>query len=369
MRGGTSKAVVFARGDLPESPADWDPIFLAVLGSPDPYARQLDGMGVGLSSLSKVCVVGPPSRPDADLDYTFAQVSVSQPLVDYSGNCGNMSSAIGPYAVEEGLVDAPRDGLAVVRIHNTNTRKIIRSSFEVAGGSPVVDGDLVVDGVAGSGAPIRLDFLDPGGSGTGSLLPTSRPCDDLSVEDDRTVRASMVDASTPCVFVHASDFGVLGVEPPEVLEENRPLMHVLEETRRAASVRMGIAESVRGAAERQSIPKMALVSEPKAHALASGRELCVDEFEICVRMLSMGRPHRAVPITGAVCLAVAARLSGTVPASVLRPDSQALRIAHPSGVVTVDAKVTAGTPTGPYAEFGSVYRTARRLFEGWALYR
>lgn len=369
MRGGTSKAVIFRRDDLPADRADWDPIFLAVMGSPDPFARQLDGMGGGISSLSKVCVVGPATRTDADLDYTFAQVSVSHPVIDYGGNCGNMSAAIGPYAIEEGLISAPANGTASIRIHNTNTGKIIRASFELVDGSPAIDGDLVIDGVPGSGAPIRLDFLEPGGSTTGRLLPTALPSESLPIADGKEVRATLIDASTPCVFVDAADFGVRGVEQPDDLEKNRALMDMLEDVRCAASVRMGIADSKTAAAERQSVPKVALVSAPGAHALSNGRELANDAFEICVRMLSMGRPHRAVPMTGAVCLAVAARVPGTLPESIVRPGSESLRLAHPSGVVTVDAKVNMDSKCGPYASYGRVYRTARRLFEGQVLYR
>ena len=368
MRGGTSKAVMFQRRDLPAERADWDPIFLAVMGSPDPFGRQLDGMGGGISSLSKVCVVGPSSHPEAELDYTFAQVMVTEAAVDYGGNCGNMSSAVGPYAVEEGLVTAPRDGTAVVRIHNTNTGKIIRASFEMAGGLPVVEGELVIDGVAGSGAPIGLDFLDPGGSGTGLLLPSARPVDELCIGGGRRIPASLIDAANPCVFVRAADFGKRGVESPEALESDVSLMEALEEARRAASVLMGITGSARAASALQSVPKIALLSEPVAHELASGRRLSSTAFDICVRMLSMGRPHRAVPITGAVCLAAALRLPGTLPATMARVGHGMLRIAHPSGVIAVDSKVTQSASSGPRVEYGRVYRTARRLFEGQALY-
>ena len=368
MRGGTSKAVMFQRRDLPADRADWDPIFLAVMGSPDPFGRQLDGMGGGISSLSKVCIIGPPSHPEADVDYTFAQVTVTQASVDYGGNCGNMSSAVGPYAVEEGLVTAPRDGVAVVRIHNTNTGKIIRASFEMADGIPLVEGGLAIDGVAGSGSPIGLDFLDPGGSRTGLLLPTARPVDELCAGEGRTIPASLIDAANPCVFVRASDFGMSGVESPDALEGDGSLMEALEETRRAASVLMGITGSALEASELLSVPKIALVSEPVAHELISGRRLSATEFDICVRMLSIGRPHRAIPITGAICLAVALHVPGTVPATMTRVGNGMLRIAHPSGVVAVDAKVTESASGGPWAEYGRVYRTARRLFEGQALY-
>src|SRR5690606_35771456 len=206
-RGGTSKALIFHRQDLPPDCACWDAIFLAAMGSPDAYGRQLDGMGGGISSLSKVCVVGPPTRPDADVDYTFAQVQVKEARVDYGGNCGNMSSAIGPFAVDEGLV-AAGSGEATVRIHNTNTGKIIHSTFPVAHGRSVERGDLVIPGVSGSGAPVRLDFLEPGGASTGRLLPTGRATDRLEVPGMGAVTVSLVDAANACVFLDAETLGL-----------------------------------------------------------------------------------------------------------------------------------------------------------------
>src|SRR5437870_1172829 len=202
MRGGTSKAIMFLQRDLPRDRSQWDRIFASAMGSPDPNGRQLDGMGGGLSSLSKVCVIGPPTHPDADVDYTFAQVEIRNGSVDYSGNCGNMSSAVGPFAVDEGLVKS--DGTeAVVRIHNTNTHKIIVSRFALENGRAAVDGDFVLPGVGGTGAPVRLDFLDPGGAGTGTLLPTGKVVDELTVVSLGRIAVSMVDAANPCVFVAA----------------------------------------------------------------------------------------------------------------------------------------------------------------------
>src|SRR5665213_1205808 len=187
MRGGTSKAVMFRRDDLPADPKDWDPIFLEVMGSPDPNGRQLDGMGGGISSLSKICVIGPSSRPDADVDYTFAQIGVRDTFVDYGANCGNMSSAVGPFALEEGLVPAPKGGEASIRIHNTNTSKIIVARFPTENGLLAAAGDIAIDGVAGQAAPIRLEFLDPGGARTGKLLPTGNARDELDIRGLGTV--------------------------------------------------------------------------------------------------------------------------------------------------------------------------------------
>jgi 2-methylaconitate cis-trans-isomerase PrpF len=369
MRGGTSKAVMFRREDLPAERAAWDAIFLQVMGSPDPNGRQLDGMGGGLSSLSKVCVVGPPSRPDADVDYTFAQVSVDQAMVDYAGNCGNMSSAIGPFAVEEGLVLPPADGAAVVRIHNTNTSKIVVARFPVTGGALAADGDLALDGVAGTAAPIRLEFVDPGGAKTGRLLPGGAARDMLDIPGLGAVAASCVDAANPCVFIAAEAVGKTGVESPGELETDTAWLQAMEAIRLAGSVRMGLAPDLATAARIPSIPKVAMLCAPRAAPTLSGRALAADDMDIGVRMISVGQPHRAVPITGAICLAVAARIPGSVAHALCRATNGPIRIGHPSGTILVDAAMAKGPDGRPQAEYGAVYRTARRLFEGAVLYR
>src|SRR5215204_705223 len=197
MRGGTSNAIVFNAKDLPRDRALWDEIFIAAIGSPDPYGRQLDGMGGGISSLSKVCVVGPSSRADADIDYTFAQLSVKEAKVDYSGNCGNMSSAMGPFAVDEGIVQVSGKE-ALVRVHNTNTKKIIWSRFALDENQSAVDGELAIPGVSGTGSPVKLEFREPGGATTGKLLPTGNVIDTLDVPGVGKIRASLVDAANAC---------------------------------------------------------------------------------------------------------------------------------------------------------------------------
>ena len=378
MRGGTSKALVLHRADLPPDQADWAPIFLAAMGSPDPNGRQLDGMGGGVSSLSKICVVGPPSRPDADIDYTFAQVSVGTAAVDYSANCGNMSSAMGPWAVDEGLVAAPNGGEALVRIHNTNTNKIIHARFPVEDGLAAVDGDTVLDGVGGSGAPIRLEFQDPGGARTGRLLPSGNPADMLDIPGFGPVEVSMVDAANPCVFVAAASLGASGIELPDALDATPALLATLEAIRCAASVEMGLAPSIEAAALILGVPKVAMVAAPSAAPTLSGRRLAAEDMDIAVRMISIGQPHRAVPLTGAMCLAAACRVPGSVAwRLVLQAVPQAgrsaahagaLRIGHPSGVVMVDAAVET-RPGGVHIRHATVYRTARRLFQGEVLYR
>jgi 2-methylaconitate cis-trans-isomerase PrpF len=369
MRGGTSKAVIFHARDLPASRDEWGPIFLSVMGSPDPSMRQLNGMGGGVSSLSKVCVIGPPSRPDADVDYTFAQVLIDKARVGFDSNCGNMSSAIGPFAVDEGLVPRPRNGEAVVRIHNTNTSKIIVSRFSMDGGEAAVEGDMALDGVAGTGAPIRLEFMAPGGAKTGRLLPTGNAADELQVEGLGRVPASMVDAANPCVFVPAEAVGATATELPTQIEQNAALLGKLEAIRRAASVAMGITPDLEKAAT-IGVPIVAFVTRPVEMTVLSGRRLAPADMDIAVRMMSNGQAHRATPLTGALCLAVATRVPGSIPhelARSLADDATQIRIAHASGLIAVDAKVA---PSGNElrAEYAAVYRTARRLFEGRVLY-
>lgn len=366
MRGGTSNALVFHRRDLPEDEAEWPRLMLAAMGSPDPNGRQLNGMGGGISSLSKVCVVGPPSRPDADIDYSFFQIGVENDTVDTSGNCGNMSSAMGPFAVDEGLV-AVHGSEAEVRIHNTNTRKIIRARFGMVDKSAAVAGDLAIDGVAGTGSPIRLEFLDPGGAGTGALLPTGQALDHLDVSGLGTLDVSMIDAANPCVFVEASALGCEGTELPDALERDGRLLEALEAVRRAASLRMGIATSDDEAARIPSIPKVAMLCAPHTFRTLSGRVIDAQEHHIGVRMISIGRPHRAVPLTGGLCLAVAVRTPGSLAARLARPHDGPIVIGHPSGLLTVDADVKRDAGGALVAHYAAVYRTARRLFEGHVL--
>jgi 2-methylaconitate isomerase len=368
VRGGTSKGLMLHSRDLPRERADWVPIFLAAMGSPDPYGRQLDGMGGGLSSLSKICVMGPPSRPDADVDYTFAQVLIETSHVDFQPLCGNMSSAVGPFAVDEDLV-AARGDTATIRIHNTNTGKIIVSTFPLCDGRAAVDGDLEIPGVAGTGAPVRLDFLDPGGASTGKLLPTGQVRDLLDVPGVGRIEASLVDASNACVFVRAADLGLSGRESPTRIEEDAALMRKLGAIRIAAAIRMGLAADETQAAARTAVPFVGFVSPPAECATLSGETVSADAVDLTARVLSNGQPHRALPLGVSMCLAVAARIEGTVAHEVCRLPAQAgadLRLGMPSGVLRVAAEVHR-TDSGWQVRHGSFYRTQRRLFEGHVL--
>jgi len=370
MRGGTSNAVVFHARDLPRDRALWDEIFLAAIGSPDPYGRQLDGMGGGVSSLSKVCIVGPSSRPDADIDYTFAQVQVKEAKVDYGANCGNMSSAMGPFAVDEGLVKAAGNE-ALVRVHNTNTKKLIWARFPLDDGQAAVDGDLAIPGVSGTGAPVKLEFREPGGATTGKLLPTGHVADVLDVPGIGKIHVSMVDAANACVFVRAADLGISGTELPEEIDSNAGLLKKLEAIRVAASVAMGITNTTGEAAKRASVPFVGFVSGPQKAKTLTGEMLYETGMDLTGRMMSNGQPHRALPLTCTLCMAVAARLEGSVVHEATRatgsPDGE-VRIAMPSGVLTVAASVRK-LEGNWHAEQGAFYRTQRRMFEGTVLVR
>lgn len=351
MRGGTSRALMFHARDLPDSRDRWDSIFAAALGSPDPTGRQLNGMGGGISSLSKVAVIGPPTRDGADVDFTFAQVEITGRGVSYRGNCGNISAAVGPFAVDEGLVPA-RGEAACVRIHNTNTGKLIRAEFPLVNGKAAVAGATAIAGVAGSGAAVRLSFLDPGGATTGKLLPTGRPADLLTI-GDRTIEVSLVDATNPVVFVAADEVGLNGAETPEALADRSGLLALLDDVRRAGGAAMGLPTMPQpGLAVINNLPLVAIVSP------------ATDEADVQVRMISAGQPHRAIPLTGAMCVAIAARLEGTCVERVAKSPQrgQPLLIGHAAGVLAVDAKVRDGV-----AIEAAVLRTARRLMEGRVL--
>jgi 2-methylaconitate isomerase len=363
MRGGTSRAVMFHARDLPDR-AEWDPIFVAAMGSPDPNGRQLNGMGGGISSLSKVCILAPSDRTDADIDYTFAQVQIRDPRVDYRSNCGNMSSAVGPFAVDEGIV-RPNGDTAMVRIFNTNTGKIIRSTFALNDGRAATDGDLAIPGVAGTGAPVRLDFLAPGGATTGRLLPTGRATDRLDVPGIGPIDVSMLDAANACAFVRACDIGLTGRELPEELERDPALLEKLQAIRRQASIAMGIARDDAEARVVAAVPIIGFVAPPMDAATLSGEPIAASQVDLTARFLSNGQPHRALPLTASLCTAVAARIAGTLVAEALAPRAAyQVRIGMPSGILTVGADVGQEADGQWIARSGAFYRTARRLFDG-----
>lgn len=365
MRGGTSKAVIFHQRDLPAR-GEWDRLFLAAMGSPDPYGRQLNGMGGGISSLSKVCIIAPSARNDADVDYTFAQVQIREARVEYRANCGNMSAAIGPFSVDEGLVRA-KGATATVRIYNTNTQKLIHAMFPLRDGRARYDGNLVIPGVAGSGAPVRLDFISPGGATTGKLLPTGKPVDMLDVPGVGKLAASMVDAANAGVFLRAADLGLIGTELPEQLDANTDLLARLQAIRQCAAVAMGIAKNLDEARGIPGVPMIGFVAPSADAPTLTGELIAKADVDLTARFLSNGQPHRALPLTASLCTGVAARITGTLVADALAPGAQnrdAIRIGMPSGILAVGASVEQTGPGTWVAQRGSFFRTTRRLFDG-----
>lgn len=372
-RGGTSRAIIFQESNLPQSPASRRALFLQSIGAPDPHGRQLNGMGAGVSSLSKICLVGLPPVEDHgryDVTYTFVGIGIECDEVDYAGNCGNMSSAIGPFAYNARLLPAPRDipdfysrdGLITVRILNTNTNKLIRNSFFVSNGQAQVDNQTHIDGVSGLGTGVTLDFVDPSGSKTRGLLPTG-----VAKQVLEGFEASCVDAANPCVFVRAKDLGVEPTILPAQLSENTEVRATLERIREAGAVAMGLIKS--GEVPPRVIPKIALVSPRKLQVTLSGSVNMASELDLVVRFISDAQPHRAIPLTGALCTAAAAMVDGTIVNEALDQNKRKevasgsegmVRIGHPSGRVEVGAKLDGSG----HIECVSVVRTARRLFEG-----
>lgn len=362
MRGGTSKGLFFDERDLPPGGPERDRVFTGVLGSPDPFGRQLDGLGGGSSSTSKVVSVAVSDRADADLAYTFGQVAVDAALVDYSGNCGNLSSAVVPFALLTGLLEVPTDGTATVRLLNTNTDTIIVVRLPVGGGVAATEGDLVLPGVAGSGAPIELQYLDPAGSRTSGALPTGRPVDVLDA-GDRQVEASLVDVASPMVFVPAAAVGLDGSERPADLDADTAVLASLDELRRAAAVAMGMC--ARPDEAPLAFPKIAVVAPPAPSTLLDGSHVPAGAADVLLRTLSMGVTHLAVPGTAALCAAAAAAIPGTVVHAASSGTAPRLRIATPSGVVVAAADVDVEDDRVTVAG-ASLFRTARALMRGQA---
>lgn len=376
VRGGTSKGVFFRADDLPPLADDtggddpsagrdrsaWDAIFTAVMGSPDAFGRQLDGMGGGISSLSKVMVVSASERPGVDLDYTFAQVEITEATVDYSGNCGNLSSGVVPFGLLAGLIDAG-DGWHVFRLFNTNTGKLVDVGLTVEGGQAAVDGDFTLPGVSGTGAPIELIYPDPAGSRTGALLPTGKASESIDA-DGIMFDATLIDATLPLVIVPSAAVGLNGDELPERIDADGPAMRVIDDLRRNAAVRMGLSETRETAP--QVVPKVAVVTPPTPTRLLDETTLAAEDADIVVRVISMGQAHRAVPGTAAMCLAAAALVPDTIVNLILTrserpPAGPELRIGTPSGVVTAAAVRDENTGSVTAA---SLFRTARVLMRG-----
>jgi 2-methylaconitate cis-trans-isomerase PrpF len=366
LRGGTSRGIFFLENDLPGLRSSIEPILLDVFGSPD--VRQIDGLGGATSQTSKAAIIGPPSRADADVDYTFAQVSVTDAMVDWGGNCGNISAAVGPYAIDQGLVRAA-EPVTTVRIHNTNTGKVITAHVPVESGRARLDGDYAIPGVPGTGSRILLEFDEPAGSVTGSLLPTGRPCEEMTLADGRTVAFSVVDAGNPTVFLRAADLGLAGPELPSDLETADEATAALEEVRSIVAERLGLVADRHDATRlTPGLPKVGFVSRPATFVGSDGASVEADASDVVGRLMSMQTPHRSYMTTGAIATAAAAFVPGTVVAEVVRPRSDrpepdTIRIAHPYGVM--HAVVRADDPSDPSTIRAiAIGRTARHILDG-----
>lgn len=369
FRGGTSKGVFLREEDIPPPGAERDGFLLKLMGSPD--LRQIDGLGGAVSTTSKVAVISKADGVDADVNYTFAQVSIDKPVVDYKGNCGNISSAVGPYAIEMGLVDAS-DPETVVRIYNTNTKKVIYSHVKTPGGTVSYDGAFSISGVPGTSSEIKLSFKNPSGSVTGALLPTGNPRDMLEVAGLGSVEVSIVDAANPLVFVRAADIGLTGRELPDEIDGNPKTLAMLEAIRGAAAVKLGLISDARDSATLSpAVPKMTIVARSDTFKTASGETVDRSSIDMLGRMMSMQKTHKTYALTGALCTASAAVVEGSVVRQVVREgfDPSNLRIGHPGGLIQAGVETEKDQNGNLAIHWAFGYRTARLLMTGTAYYR
>lgn len=368
MRGGTSKGLFFDPADLPANPAQRDALLLRVLGSPDPYGTQIDGLGGATSSTSKVALVSRSTRPGFDLDYRFGAVDIGSPVIDWSGNCGNLSAAVGMFALFRGLLAAPADGIATLRIWQANVGETIVAHLPVRHGQPVEEGQFRLAGVAFPGALITLDFLDPGGGAT--VLPTGRPVDRLAVPDFGAVEVSLINAGNPTIFMRAADLGLTGSENRAEFNRDAALLARCEAIRAHGAVAMGLAASpAEATALRPHTPKLAFVAPAHDYRASDGAVIAASDVDLVARILSMGALHHAFTGTGAVALAVAAVLPGTLVCETVMgrfASGDEVRIGHAAGVMDISATLIEAA--GQWrAEKVSFRRSARRLMEGWVL--
>ncbi|RAI70953.1 2-methylaconitate cis-trans isomerase PrpF [Pseudomonas fluorescens] len=375
MRGGTSKGVFFSLKDLPEAaqvpgPAR-DALLLRVIGSPDPYDKQIDGMGGATSSTSKTVILSKSIKAGHDVDYLFGQVSIDKPFVDWSGNCGNLSAAVGSFAVSNGLVDAsriPHNGVAVVRVWQANIGKTIIAHVPITHGEVQETGDFELDGVTFPAAEVQIEFLDPAadeeGAG-GSMFPTGNLIDDLEVPGVGTLKVTMINAGIPTIFVNAEDIGYKGTELQGAINGDPKALLMFETIRAYGALRMGLISDIDEAAKRQHTPKVAFVAKPADYVASSGKAIAASDVDLLVRALSMGKLHHAMMGTAAVAIGTAAAISGTlVNLAAGGVERNAVRFGHPSGTLRVGAE--ASLVNGEWKVNKAIMsRSARVLMEGY----
>lgn len=375
MRGGTSKGVFFRLQDLPVTAqvpgAARDALLLRVIGSPDPYGKQIDGMGAATSSTSKTVILSKSTRPDHDIDYLFGQVSIDKPFVDWSGNCGNLSAAVGPFGITNGLVDAsriPQNGIAIVRIWQANIGKTIIAHVPITNGVVQETGDFELDGVTFPAAEVQLEFMDPAAEeegGGGSMFPTGNLVDDLEVPGVGTFKATMINAGIPTIFINAQDIGYTGTELQDDINNDTKALVMFETIRAYGAVRMGLIKHIDEAAKRQHTPKVAFVAKPADYVSSSGKAVSANEINVLVRALSMGKLHHAMMGTAAVAIGTAAAIPGTlVNLAAGGGKLEAVRFGHPSGTLRVGAQ--ADETDGEWSVTKAIMsRSARVLMNGW----
>ena len=375
IRGGTSKGVFFHLQDLPKAAqvpgAARDALLLRVIGSPDPYGKQTDGMGAATSSTSKTVILSKSTRPDHDIDYLFGQVSIDKPFVDWSGNCGNLTSAVGPYGISNGLVDAariPKNGIATIRIWQANIGKTIIAHVPMTDGAVQETGDFELDGVTFPAAEVQLEFMDPAADeddGGGAMFPTGNLVDDLEVPGVGTFKATMINAGIPTIFVNAADIGYKGTELQDDINSDPKALAMFETIRAYGAVRMGLIKHIDEAATRQHTPKVAFVAKPADYVASSGKTISAKDTNVLVRAMSMGKLHHAMMGTAAVAIGTAAAIPGTlVNLAAGGGDLQAVRFGHPSGTLRVGAQAT--QVKGEWTVTKAIMsRSARVLMEGW----
>jgi probable AcnD-accessory protein PrpF len=375
MRGGTSKGVFFRLQDLPAAAQlpgkARDALLLRVIGSPDPYGKQIDGMGAATSSTSKTVILSKSAKPDHDVDYLFGQVSIDSAFVDWSGNCGNLSAAVGSFAINGALVDAariPHDGMATVRIWQANIGKTIIARVPMSGGAVQETGDFELDGVTFPAAEVQLEFLDPAaeeeGAG-GAMFPTGQLVDELEVPGVGTFKATMINAGIPTIFVNAEDIGYLGTELQDAINSDPKALARFEAIRAHGALRMGLISHIDDAAKRQHTPKVAFVAAPAEYVSSSGKRVAAGDVDLLVRAMSMGKLHHAMMGTAAVAIGTAAAIPGTLVNLAAGGGSRtAVRFGHPSGTLRVGAE--ASHADGAWSVSKAIMsRSARVLMEGW----
>lgn len=367
MRGGTSKGLFINPEHLPQDPITRDKLLLAAIGSPDPYGKQIDGLGGATSSTSKIVLIGPSEKEGFDVDYTFGHVTIDKPIIDYSGNCGNLSSAVGIFAIEQGMIKADPSGITSVRVWQTNlSQKMIIHVPTSSDGQVLNDGDYQIAGIPNSGSPIKVEFIKPGAK-DGRVLPTGKTTETLELDNGEQITVSLINAGNATVFVTAKSLGLIGTELPDEINANNDLLEKVEKIRCAAAVAMGLAKTIEQAQKRPSTPKLSFVSKATTYKTTQGISIEAKEMELCARIFSMGKLHHAFTGTGAIAVATAASIPDTLVSDYSSishsSEDHIFKIGHCAGTLECSASIS--HQNGIWrANSAMIFRTARTLMQG-----